>query len=332
MLDTVGPSVIVLTVNGIGTTSVVPRKPPSALSLTDVMNHSSMTSPFLTKFEIVGFLSIMLTNMSEKLVLATRIKHRWRISSSQKLVGDGEPLCQMFSRSRIIILERLQQSNANFLQAILKCCSINDVDISDVNGHYETFRGAVKQIQSDPKLVRLRQTITSIITNYYQCPNCQRISDSLSFEYNGVSIYLQSAKNSELTATTVVWDPDTLKRECPHCSMNLGDMILDPLKQTHQHCPAVLMLPVQKTSRQQIQHLRLSLLNHATKVAHSYAFCSILLVDQYNSVSLVLCTTLDHWTVYCEAPYLASTPMPETEIDDLFVTAQYGIVFLEKVS
>ena len=115
-----GPSVIVVTINDTATRSTVSYKPSFNLSLAAVMNDFSMASSFLTSFEIVDFLSILPTNATEKLLLASRIKQRWKINPFQKLVGDGEQLCQMFSHSRIIVLERLQRSGSNFLQAIIK--------------------------------------------------------------------------------------------------------------------------------------------------------------------------------------------------------------------
>ena len=331
-MNVLGPSVIIVTANVIGTTSFVSRKPPRTLSLATVMNTSSMVCPSSGIFDMVGFLSVTLISVDDKLVLVARIEQRWRRSSSGKPLGDGEQRCQMFARSRIITLERLNKSNVNFVHAIKQCCSIGNINLEEITYDFTTLREAIEHIENNSNLEHVRQAISSIFTNYYLCPGCQRRSNSLASLIDSVSIYQQPANDSVLTAIPFVWSASASQMECPKYTKRIGDVMLILFRQTHQRCPMILMLQAQKTSRQQIMDLRFNLINDSTKVNYTYKFVSVLLVDQYNSISLIKFSMPDNWMVYCEAPHSVSASLSDTEIDGLCVTAQAAILFLERVS
>jgi hypothetical protein len=112
-----GPSVIILKINDMKTSTASSSKPPTAVSFYPFLDKSSIGCSSSTVFDIVGFLSVV-PDVQNKLVLATRIKQRWKISSMNKLLGNGEKIGKLFVNSRIIILERVRTSNTNFIHAI----------------------------------------------------------------------------------------------------------------------------------------------------------------------------------------------------------------------
>ncbi|CAF1477311.1 unnamed protein product [Adineta steineri] len=325
------PDVVVIAVNDNGTTSYVSRKPPRILCFNTFMNSLGIGCPSSTIFDIVGFLSVVPTNANPKLVLVTKMKQRWRVSSSHKLIGDGEQLCQLFARSRIIILERLRDSQTNFLCAILQGCSFLNIDMDDIDNNYHTLREAIIEIEENPVFQRLQQNMASSFTNYYQCQNCYRISDSLSSTFESVSIYQQVNKDSLIVAVPLTWNVDLPDLTCSHCMTNTGKIILTLFKQTHQHFPSILKFQSQRTSREQTINMRINLMNSSTQSSEMYKIISVLLIDRYNSISLIKLEKSNNFIVYTQSPYMVSSSVSDIEIDDLFVTAQSVIFFFHKL-
>lgn len=105
---------IILKINDMKTSTASSSKPPSAVCFYPFLDKSSIGCSSSTVFDIVGFLS----DVQNKLVLATRINQRWKISSMNNLLGNGEKIGKLFVNSRIIILERVRTSNTNFIYAI----------------------------------------------------------------------------------------------------------------------------------------------------------------------------------------------------------------------
>ena len=188
-LHVLGPSVIIISVNDHSSTSFVSRKPPCTFSLSKIMNELSVVPPSLATFDIVGFVSVMPTNTDDKPVLATKIRQRWRKSSSQKLLEDDEQLCQMFARSRVIVLERFHDRHISFLCDITQCCSVTNIKSAGTTDGCKTLREAVKQIAKDSNLENLRSTICASFPNHYQCPYCLSIADSMICMTNAVPLY-----------------------------------------------------------------------------------------------------------------------------------------------
>ena len=296
------------------------------------MTELSVVPPSLATFGIVGFVSVMPINTDDKPVLATKIGQRWRISSSQKLLGDGEQLCQMFARSRIIVLERFHDTHISFLCAIAQCCSVNNIKSAGNTDGCKTLREAVKQIEKDPNLENLRSTICASFTNHYQCPYCLSIADSMIYMTNAVPLYQQSSKDDFLYAFPFVSNASSSDKTCPKCEKQLADTILPLFRQTHQRCPKILMLRGEPSSRRQLSNLRLKLINNSTDTTHVYEFISALLVDQYKSISLLKFVRPSHWIVYCQPPYSVPTSLSDNDIDDLFITAQSFVLFFDRVS
>lgn len=175
----------------------------------------------------------------------------------------------MYSRRRIIILERLHKSNADFLRALLRYCCICAIDLRDIIGTYETLRDAVKEIENNPNLVRVRHTISPIYTDYFRCSSCQRTSDLLALQHDCVSVYQQSSEVSTPIATPLLWDASTWNKECPNCLTKFGDMIPASGNQTHQQCSNIFLFRIQATSFRKISKVCLSLLNSSTSDTRS---------------------------------------------------------------
>lgn len=332
LFEILGPSVIIITVNHSDTTAFAPQKPPRTISLANVINAMSIVPSSSAIFDMVSFLSAVTINGVKNLVSATKIKQRWRISSSPNLIGDGEQLCQLLVRSHIIILERVNKKDGSFLHAIQQCCSLANVESVTIEDDTKTFREAVKQIEKNPNLKQLRDAVSACFINFYECPDCNNISDSLTSTIDSVSLYQQTSTDSEFYAASLMWNTDSSDISCSKCLKQFGDRILTPFRQDHHRCPNVLMLQAETSTRQKLKNLRLNLNNDLTGVTNTYNFISALLVDRYESISLVKLTLPDKWTIYCKPPYFEPASLSNTEIDDLFLTVQTSILFLRKVS
>ncbi|CAF3542908.1 unnamed protein product, partial [Rotaria socialis] len=111
------PPVIILKVNDIKNSTNLSSKPPPAVCFYPFLDDSYIGCASSSVYDIVAFLSVV-SDVNNKLVLATKIKQRWKISGMNTLIGNGEKLAKLFANSRLIILERIRTSNTNFLYAI----------------------------------------------------------------------------------------------------------------------------------------------------------------------------------------------------------------------
>lgn len=297
------------------------------------MDPLGIGCPTSTVYDIVGFLSVTQGVVNQKLVLATKVRKRWLISSTQKMIGEGEELCQLFSRSQIIILECVRTSSTNFLLAVAECCStsiaINDQNI-DTN--YKTLRDAIKKIEETPSLQCLKDTLSSDITNYYQCPKCNVPVNSLMSTYDRICIYAQITDESIITALPFIRDTDSCKLQCSNCKQSMDDWILTTYEQTHQRCPFTLMFHSRRIRRDQVTNLRIKLIDNHTQLPRTYHIVSLLLVDEYSSISLIKVDGSNTLKAYCRSPYITPSLLSDIEIDDLFTTARSNILFCQSVS
>ena len=112
-----GPPVIILKVADLETSSTSSCKPPNAVCLYPFLDQSCIGCSSSTVYDVVSFVSIA-PDAPNKLLLVTKIKQRWRISSMNRLIGNGDKLAKLFAKSRIVMLERVRNSNTNLVFAI----------------------------------------------------------------------------------------------------------------------------------------------------------------------------------------------------------------------
>ncbi|CAF4854420.1 unnamed protein product, partial [Rotaria sp. Silwood1] len=321
------PSVILLNISCIDISSTVLRKPPNAIFFQPFLEKFNIGCTSASIYDIVSFISIM-PNTDNKLVLATKIKQRWRISSMPKLIGNGEKLCKLFSNSRLIILERLRTCNSNFLYAIAQCCSVHIYDIAENNiKACETLNAAIKIIENKPTFYNLKLMLSSNYTSYYRCQKCRCPSNSLSTTNNCISIYERDADHSQVYATPLTWQ-DTLDPYCSVCNEKINNVILPTHSQIHYQYPAILMFYSSRTTLRAVQDLCIELGDDNIRDQYAYRPISVLLIDEYNSISVI---KLEKLQVYCSSPYQIITTLSHDSINDLFHTAQKTIIFLQQV-
>ncbi|CAF3445060.1 unnamed protein product [Rotaria socialis] len=74
--------------------------------------------------------------------------------------------------------------------------------------------------------------------------------------------------------------------------------------------------------------LKQSIHNHDSQSICAYQAISILLIDEYNGISVV---KLDKVSIYCTNPYQTVTTSSVDKINEAFHTAQKTIIFLKKI-
>ncbi|CAF3717580.1 unnamed protein product [Rotaria sordida] len=299
------PSVIILHIRCIDISSTVLRKPPNAIFFQPFLEKFNIGCTSSSIYDVVAFISIM-PNTDNKLVLATKIKQRWRISSMPKLIGNGEKLCKLFANSRLIILERLRTCNSNFIFAIAQCCSVRINDITENNiKACETLNAAVKIIESKTTFYNLNSLLTT--------SNC-------------ISIYERYTDHSQVYATPLTWQA-TLDLHCSVCDEKINNVNLPTHSQVHHQYPVILMFYSSRTTLRAVRDLCIELGDDNIRDRYAYRSISVLLIDEYNSISVI---KLEKLQVYCSNPYETTTTLSHDSINDLFHSAQKTIIFLQQ--
>ncbi|CAF4455987.1 unnamed protein product, partial [Rotaria sp. Silwood2] len=320
------PSVIILHISCIDISSTILRKPPNAIFFQPFLEKFNIGCTSSSIYDVVAFISIM-PNTDNKLVLATKIKQRWRISSMPKRIGNGEKLCKLFANSRLIILERLRTCNSNFIYAIAQCCSVRINDSTENNiKACETLNAAIKIIESQTSFYNLKLILSSNYTTYYQCQKCRCSSSSLSTTNKCISIYERYIDHSEVYAIPLTWQ-DTLDLYCSVCNDKTNNVILPTHSQVHHQYPTILMFYSSRTTLRAVQDLCIELGDDNTRDKYAYRPISVLLIDEYNSISVI---KLEKLQAYCSNPYKKTTTLSDDSINDLFHTAQKTIIFLQQ--
>ncbi|CAF3941496.1 unnamed protein product [Rotaria magnacalcarata] len=322
------PPVIILRIDYNNVSSTVLRKPPNAIFFQSFLEKTNIGCSSPTIYDVVAFISIM-PNTDNKLVLGTKIKQRWRINSMTKLIGNGEKLCKLFANSRLIILERTRTCNSNFIYAIAQCCSftISNIEHNDFCT-CNTLNDAIKIIESEAKLNYLYSMLSSHFTTYYQCQQCRCSPSSLSTTNNGVSIYEQNMEPKFICGSPLT-SLDRLDLSCSVCNKKTEDVLLPVHSQIHHQCPPICMYYSQRTILHGVQNLRIELASHDSQSICAYQAISVLLIDEYNGISVV---KLDRVSIYCTNPYQTVTTSSVDKINEAFHTAQKTIIFLKKIT
>ncbi|CAF1644597.1 unnamed protein product [Rotaria magnacalcarata] len=112
-INVLGPPVIILKVNDIKNSTNLSSKPPPAVCFYPLLDDSYIGCESSSVYDIVTFL-LVVSNVNKKLVLATKIKQRWKISCMNTLIDNDEKLAKRFANCRLIILERIRTSNTHF--------------------------------------------------------------------------------------------------------------------------------------------------------------------------------------------------------------------------
>jgi hypothetical protein len=277
-------------------------------------------------YDIVAFVSIG-PDTNHKLVLATKIKQRWRISSMTKLIGNGEKLRKLFIHSRLIILERVRTCSCSFIHAIAQCCAISTIEIEEHDIKIcKTLRDAVKIIESEPIFHNLLYLLSSNFTTFYQCQKCRCSPNSLSTTHKCIPIYEPHTEHLPIYAVPLIWQ-DTIDLHCSVCNEITENVILPINNQIHHEYPLMLMYHLSCTTLLAIKDLRVELTDYITG-KHVYQSSSILLIDEYDTISVI---KLPQLLVYNSSPYRTPINLNNDTIKELFHTAQTTIVFLEHV-
>ena len=305
---------------------MVLRKPPNSICLESFLEESSVGCLSSTIYDIVAFLSIMPN--TDKVVLATKIKERWRISSMSKLIGSGERLCQMLAYSRIIVLERVRSCDSNFLHAIAQCCTIEITDIGQNRCKmYKTLHDAIRTIESEPAFAPLNDILTSRYTSYYECLKCRTSPDSLTTTQKCVSIYETRKGHSQPHAIPIVRQ-NTFDMHCSVCSEQTKNKILPIFAQVHHDYPLILIYHSSRTTFRVVTDLLIEFESQNSRCKYVYKPISILLVDRFNAISII---KIQDNLVYCKSPYEVPTSLSNDEINELFDTSASVVVFLKQV-
>ncbi|CAF3118807.1 unnamed protein product [Rotaria sp. Silwood2] len=316
------PPVIILKISGMKPSTTLLSKPPNAVCFYPFLDQSCIACSSSTVFDIVCFLSV-LSGATNKIVLATRIKQRWKISSMNKLIGNGETLGKLFANSRIVILERVRTCSTNFIYAFAQCCSIS-IDIEENSiGSCKTLRHAIHIIENNQIFNNLRNILLSHITTYDQCRKCYSTSTSLSSTRKCVCIYESETKNSVYAIPITI--QNSIKFHCSHCNENYDDVILHTHFQTHHQYPSMIMYHLFRPTFGLAMDLHVELTDD-TQQKHLYEPSSILLVDEYNAVSVI---HIHELVVFSSSPYKTPIQYTKDEINELFDTSRTCIVFLK---
>ena len=278
-------------------------------------------------YDIVAFLSLM-PNTDNKLILVSKIKERWRVSSMTKLIGNGEKLCKLFANSRLIILERTRTCDSNFIYAIAQCCSfmINCIEQNELKG-CKTLNDAVRTIENTSIPNDLYLMLSSHFTTYYRCPKCHCSPTSLSITHEGISIYEHNNELSFICGTSLT-SSSRMELSCSSCFDKTKDVILPIHGQIHHRFPTIFMYYLPQATLTAVQDLHVELTDHETRSKCRYKPTAILLIDEYNGISVV---KLDKLSIYCSNPYQVITTSSFDTINEAFHTAQKTLVFLTQV-
>ncbi|CAF2835964.1 unnamed protein product [Rotaria sp. Silwood2] len=321
------PSVIILRIDYNNISSRVLRKPPNAFFFQSFLEKTNIGCSSSTIYDVVAFILIM-PNADNKLVLATKIKQRWRINSMTKLIGNGETLCKLFANSRLIILERTRTCNSNFIYAIAQCCSftISEIQQNDFRT-CNSLNDAVKIIESKSTLTNLCSMLSSHFITYYQSQNCRYSPISLSATHKDVSIYEQNTELSFICGIPLT-SLDRMDLSCSVCHKKTENVLLPVHSQIHHQYPSICMYYSERTTLHGVQDLRIELKSYDTQSTYAYQATSVLLIDEYNGISVV---KIDKLSIYCTNPYQAVTTSSFDAINEAFHTAQKTIIFLKQV-
>lgn len=265
----------------------------------------------------------MISDNENKLVLATRIKQRWKISSMNTLIGNGEKLGKLFVNSRLILLERVRASDTNFLYAIAKCCSI----VIDINGNFnccKTLHHAVKIIETDEKFNNLRQILTADVTTSYVCEKCSR--NTLLLKNNSICIYELDQEKSCTYAVPVLYQK-SFNLNCSVCNETTESISLPIHSQVHHKCPSILMKRLPRTTYHNLMKIHIELTNDK-QCKQIYKPSAALLIDEYNAISVI---ELDGLRAFPSCPYQTTAAYTSNEVNELFDTSRTCLVFLKQV-
>ncbi|CAF0954609.1 unnamed protein product [Adineta steineri] len=320
------PSVIILKIDHNKDSSTTSCKSPDAICFSQFMDKSSIGCVSSTVFDVVGFLSVCSSaDMKEKkLMSVTKIKQRWYVNPLQKLIGNGINFSKSFATSRIIILERVRTCSSNFLYAIAQCCSFTMNIKHDRIEPYKTLRDAIKIIENNEEFSELRRRLLSTSITYYICNKCSSSSDSLSLLYDCIHIYEQNSDNTCVYGMPLLYQ-ELLDSHCSICNEKTKRIVLPIHNQIHVQCPSILMCCLSHTTFNTVINFHVELTDHIRN-KHVYKPVSALLVDEYNTLSVI---KLKNRSVYCSSPYETSNLVSNDEINELFYTARTVIVFLE---
>ena len=323
-----GPSVIILHIDYKNTSSSILRKPPNAMFFQSFLAKSSVGCSSSSIYDVTAFVSVM-PNADNKLVLATRIKHRWKISSMTKLIGNGEKLCKLFGYSRLIVLERTRTSDSDFINAVAQCCSCTLTEVEQNKRRpCNTLNDAIKIIGNNQTFADLYSVLSSHFTTYYKCYKCHCSCNSLSVTFKGVSMYENNAELSLIIGTPLN-SSDTITSICPQCCAKIEDIVLPVHNQIHQQYPSFCMYLSQRTTLHAVNNLCIELPKQSIQNFNSYQATSVLLVDEYNGLSVV---KLDKLSMYATNPYQVPTTSSSGAISEAFDTAQQTIIFFKQVA
>ena len=300
-------------------------KPPSAVCLNSFLDDSYVGCSSSSIYDIVTFLSIV-PDIDNKLVLTTKTKQRWKNSSRNTLIGNGEKLAKLFTHSRLIVLERVRASNTNFLHAIAKCCSVIVNTDENIFESSKTLHHAAQVIMNNQRLNSIQQLLSSHVTTHYLCPRCNTSSNSLSSTIKSIFIYHLHEKNSFTCATPLIW-PESLDLCCPVCNERKESVVLPINNQIYHQCPSILMYQLSRGTLHSILNLHVAL-NDDKAVNQLYKPCAVLVVDEYNSISVI---ELDGKLVFHSSPYQQPVSYTYEKINELFDTSRLSVVFLRKV-
>ena len=262
------------------------RQPPESILFQPFMDQSYTGCSSATVYDVVAFVSV-LQHKDNKLILCTKIKQRWQMSSLTKLIDNGEKSCKLFSNARLIILERVRICNSNFIHALIQSCSlsINGIRENDFKT-CDTLNDAVKIIETHSRLTNLCSILSSHFTTYHQCPKCQCAPDSLSTIHECISFYVPYSQNLPVCAIPLT-RKDITDLYCSACNEKFKDMILHTSVQVHHQYPTILMYQPPRTILQTVVDLRIELTDNNTRCKYVYQPISVLIIDEYNAISVI---------------------------------------------
>ncbi|CAF3269861.1 unnamed protein product [Rotaria sp. Silwood2] len=320
------PSVIILSIDHVNISPTILRKPPSSIFFQSFLEDFNIGCSSSSIYDIVGFVSI-LPNAEKRLILATKIKERWSITSMKKLIGTGEKLSKLFAHSRLIILERVRMCDSNFTYAIAQCCSyiFNDIEENDLK-ICKTLSDAVKMIENKPTLSHLCSLLSSHYTTHYQCLYCQCTPSSLSITNKCISIFHKNTEHSSVYASPLTLTNMT-ELYCSVCNKKSENVILPIKNQVHHQYPLILMYYSTQTTLHAVSDLHIEFIDDSSQCKYTYRPSSVLLIDEYNALSVV---QLENLLVFCKSPYKTATKLPTDRINELFYTAKKIVIFLKQ--
>jgi len=282
------------------------------------------TSAFI--YDLISFVSII-SNSHNKLVVGTKIKKQWQVSTSNKNIGDGKKLHDLLAQSRIMIFERVSVINANFVRAISASCSVDISNMNQDDFKAYTLVDAIKKIENDSTLDSLHLVLSSRFTNYRICTKCERSPDSLSERHHCICIYEESQQQQPLIGIPINLK-SSLCYQCSVCDKNYDEVILPVHEQIHHQYPSILMYHTTRTSKEVVKDMCFKFNNQYSTNIYVYKPLSILCLDSFNSLSVL---KLRENIMYCSNDYNTTIPATDDLTRDLFDTARSIIIFFQKV-